>query len=108
MLLHNCLGHIRLDQLQLAWVCNPKGRLQPDRLEIIAHDIQAEAVDCSNLRIMHKRILPLQARMIRLQLHTFFNRAADTFTHFCCRCFCKSNNQHTVNIYRMRFVQYLG
>ena len=61
-------------------------------MKMVAHDIQTEAVDRRDLRVMDERQLAQQMFISRVLIKSLLNRISDSLPHLRRRCIRKSHD----------------
>ena len=103
-ILYQFLQGLLLHQPDFSLVCNTKSRVQPDFIEMIPQQKQAEAVDCGNLGIVQQRGLPLNMFGIRAFRQPGGNPCRNPFPHLRSGRVGKCDNQQPVDVHRLCLV----
>ena len=96
-ILHCVLTH----KVGLGLVHLPKARIHVDLAEIVPQKKGKETVHGRDLRIMKKRLLPLQVDVVGILFDLFCDRRADPLAHLGRRRFRERDHQETVDVHRV-------
>ena len=93
--------HVPLQQPDLALIRHPEIRIQPDLVEMVADQIQTEAVDGGDLGMVDEGELPDQMGVLRLLLHCPGKGKADPLPHLRGGGAGKGHHQKPVDVHGM-------